>query len=165
MGTYEVHRYLTGDPMPKQISKDKRQISVVLTIDQIKRLDGRAAELGTNRTALISEAVDALLDGHASDGSSADSAKIETIIAKLDGLAANQAAIKADQVTHMTLLADAIRNQPIAVQQQELPAPEVTDADVQAYIRARRPDIELDVFGDPVTPKRKGLVSRILGRG
>ena len=147
--------------MPKQISKDKRQISVVLTIDQIKRLDGRAAELGTNRTALISEAVDALLDGHASDGSSADSAKIETIIAKLDGLAAN----KADQVTHTTLLADAIRNQPIAVQQQELPAPEVTDADVQAYIRARRPDIELDVFGDPVTPKRKGLVSRILGRG
>ena len=68
-------------------------------------------------------------------------------------------------MTHTTLLADAIRNQPIAVQQQELPAPEVTDADVQAYIRARRPDIELDVFGDPVTPKRKGLVSRILGRG
>ena len=66
--------------MPKQISKDKRQISVVLTIDQIKRLDGRAAELGTNRTALISEAVDALLDGHASDDSSADSAKIETIM-------------------------------------------------------------------------------------
>ena len=95
----------------------------------------------------------------------AESAKNETIIAKLDGLAANQAAIKADQVTHTTLLADAIRNQPIAVQQQELPAPEVTDADVQAYIRARRPDIELDVFGDPVTPKRKGLVSRILGRG
>ena len=60
---------------------------------------------------------------------------------------------------------DAVKNQPIAVQQQALPAPEVTDADVRAYIRARRPDIELDVFGDPVAPKRKGLVSRILGRG
>lgn len=148
--------------MANQISKDKKKITVVLTIDQIKRLDGRAAEIGTNRTALISEAVDALLDGGAS--SSSDSARLDTVIAKLDSLASAQGELKAQQIAQATVIVDAIKNQPIAVQQ-ALPAPEVTDADVQAYIRARRPDIELDVFGDPVEPKRKGLVSRILGRG
>lgn len=149
--------------MANQISKDKKKITVVLTIDQIKRLDGRAAELGTNRTALISEAVDALLDGGASPSS--DLAKLDTVIAKLDSLASAQGELKAQQLAQATVIVDAIKNQPIAVQRQELPAPEVTDADVRAYIRARRPDIELDVFGDPVEPKRKGLVSRILGRG
>lgn len=149
--------------MANQISKDKKKITVVLTNDQIKRLDGRAAELGTNRTALISEAVDALLDRGASAGPSVDSIKLETVIAKLDGLAAGQAAIKADQVTHTTLLADAIKNQPIAVQQQALPTPKVTDADVQAYIRERRPDVALDMWGDPVAPKKKGLFGKIFG--
>lgn len=148
--------------MANQISKDKKKITVVLTIDQIKRLDGRAAEIGTNRTALISEAVDALLDGGAS--SSSDSVRLDTVIARLDSLASAQGELKAQQIAQATVIVDAIKNQPIAVQQ-ALPAPEVTDADVQAYIRARRPDIELDVFGDPVEPKRKGLVSRILGRG
>lgn len=107
--------------MANRISKDKKQLSIVLTLDQIKRLDDLAAELGTSRTALVSEAVDALLDGGESPAPvSSDSARIETAIAKLDALAANQAAIKADQVAHTTLLADAIKNQPIAVQQ--LPA-------------------------------------------
>lgn len=103
--------------MANRISKDKKQLSIVLTLDQIKRLDDLAAELGTSRTALVSEAVDALLDGGKAPAPvSSDSARIETIIAKLDALAANQAAIKADQVAHTTLLADAIKNQPIAVQ-------------------------------------------------
>ena len=40
---------------------------------------------------------------------------------------------------------DAIKNQTIAVQQQALPAPKVTNADVQTCIRERRPDIEFDM--------------------
>lgn len=155
--------------MANQIAKNKQRLSLVLTKNQIKRLDGRAVELGVSRNELISQAVDAYLDGV--DIDPAVSARLDVIAAKLDGLASGQDSIasaqgelKAQQLAQATVIVDAVKNQPIAVQQQ-LPAPEVTDADVQAYIRARRPDIELDVFGDPVTPKRKGLVSRILGRG
>lgn len=141
--------------MANKISDDKKQIGLVLPIEMIKKLDARAALEGTSRTAVISAAVDAYLG---KSDASADSAKLDAIAARLDAMdAANRLAVAG--------VLDAIKNQPIAVQQQELPAPEVTDADVQAYIRARRPDIELDVFGDPATPKRKGLVSRILGRG
>lgn len=154
--------------MANQIAKNKQRLSLVLTKNQIKRLDGRAVELGVSRNELISQAVDAYLDGV--DIDPAVSARLDVIAAKLDGLASGQDSIasaqgelKAQQLAQATVIVDAVKNQPIAVQQQ-LPAPEVTDADVQAYIRARRPDIELDVFGDPVTPKRKGLVSRILGR-
>lgn len=154
--------------MANQIAKNKQRLSLVLTKNQIKRLDGRAVELGVSRNELISQAVDAYLDGV--DIDPAVSARLDVIAAKLDGLASGQDSIasaqgelKAQQLAQATVIVDAVKNQPIAVQQQ-LPAPEVTDADVQAYIRARRPDIELDAFGDPVTPKRKGLVSRILGR-
>lgn len=156
--------------MANQIAKNKQRLSLVLTKNQIKRLDGRAVELGVSRNELISQAVDAYLDGV--DIDPAVSARLDVIAAKLDGLASGQDSIasaqgelKAQQLAQATVIVDAVKNQPIAVQQQELPAPEVTDADVQAYIRARRPDIELDVLGDPVAPKRKGLVSRILGRG
>lgn len=156
--------------MANQIAKNKQRLSLVLTKNQIKRLDGRAVELGVSRNELISQAVDAYLDGV--DIDPAVSARLDVIAAKLDGLASGQDSIasaqgelKAQQIAQAAVIVDAVKNQPIAVQQQELPAPEVTDADVQAYIRARRPDIELDVFGDPVAPKRKGLVSRILGRG
>lgn len=155
--------------MANQIAKNKQRLSLVLTKNQIKRLDGRAVELGVSRNELISQAVDAYLDGV--DIDPAVSARLDVIAAKLDGLASGQDSIasaqgelKAQQLAQATVIVDAVKNQPIAVQQQ-LPAPEVTDADVQACIRARRPDIELDAFGDPVTPKRKGLVSRILGRG
>lgn len=141
--------------MANKISNDKKQIGLVLPIEMIKKLDARAALEGTSRTAVISAAVDAYLG---KSDASADSAKLDAIAARLDAMdAANRLAVAG--------VLDAVKNQPIAVQQQELPAPEVTDADVRAYIRARRPDIELDVFGDPVAPKRKGLVSRILGRG
>lgn len=113
--------------MARQISKDKKQISIVLTIDQIKRLDGRAAELGTNRTALISEAVDALLGGGASgkgDAGQAVSAQLEVIAAKLDAVASAQGELKAQQVAQAAAIVDAVKNQPIAVQRRELPEPE-----------------------------------------
>lgn len=137
-------------------STKTKTVSIRLPNKELGQVDAYALANGLNRSQAILEILRKGLD----DGKAGDIAatKLETVMAKLDALAASQAA-------HATLLADAIKNQPIAVQQQELPAPEVTEADVQAYIRARRPDIELDVFGDPVTPKPKGLVSRILGRG
>lgn len=137
-------------------STKTKTVSIRLPNKELGQVDAYALANGLNRSQAILEILRKGLD----DGGAGDvaAAKLETVMAKLDALAASQAA-------HATMLADAIKNQPIAVQQQALPAPEVTDADVQAYIRARRPDIELDVFGDPVTPKRKGLVSRILGRG
>lgn len=137
-------------------STKTKTVSIRLPNKELGQVDAYALANGLNRSQAILEILRKGLD----DGGAGDiaAARLETVMAKLDAIAASQAA-------HATLLADAIKNQPIAVQQQELPAPEVTDADVQAYIRARRPDIELDVFGDPVTPKRKGLVSRILGRG
>lgn len=137
-------------------STKTKTVSIRLPNKELGQVDAYALANGLNRSQAILEILRKGLD----DGRAGDVAatKLEAVMAKLDALAASQAA-------HATLLADAIKNQPIAVQQQELPAPEVTDADVQAYIRARRPDIELDVFGDPVEPKRKGIVSRILGRG
>lgn len=101
--------------MTNQIAKNKQRLSLVLTKSQVKRLDGRAAELGTSRNELVSRAVDAYLDGV--DGDPAVSARLDAITAKLD-------ALRADQVAHTTLLADAIKSQPIAVQRQELPAHE-----------------------------------------
>ena len=137
-------------------STKTKTVSIRLPNKELGQVDAYALANGLNRSQAILEILRKGLD----DGGAGDiaAARLDTVVAKLDALAASQAA-------HAALLADAIKNQPIAVQQQELPAPEVTDADVQAYIRARRPDIELDVFGDPVEPKRKGLVSRILGRG
>lgn len=137
-------------------STKTKTVSIRLPNKELGQVDAYALANGLNRSQAILEILRKGLD----DGGAGDiaAARLDTVVAKLDALAASQAA-------HVALLADAIKNQPIAVQQQELPAPEVTDADVQAYIRARRPDIELDVFGDPAVPKRKGLVSRILGRG
>lgn len=137
-------------------STKTKTVSIRLPNKELGQVDAYALANGLNRSQAILEILRKGLD----DGGAGDiaSAKLDTALAKLDAIAASQAA-------HATMLADAIKNQPIAVQQQALPAPEVTDADVQAYIRARRPDIELDVFGDPAVPKRKGLVSRILGRG
>ncbi len=159
--------------MANQIAKDKQQISLVLPRRQVKRLDGLAAETGKSRAALISEAIAAMLDG---DGPSDDSsdlsfadAKLETIIAKLDGLASGQAAItaaqdslKSEQLAQATVIVDAVKNQPIAVQQPaELPAPEVTEADVRKYIEDHCPDAEFGgVFGETIRLKKKGFFSR-----
>lgn len=151
--------------MANQIRKDKKKITVVLTIDQIKRLDGRAAELGASRNELISQAVDSIIGDGGAGGEDAASAKLDAISAKLDAIASAQGELKAQQLAQSTVIAEAIKNQPIAVQQQELPAPEVTDADVQAYIRARRPDIALNIWGDPLDVKKKGVFGRLFGRG
>lgn len=145
--------------MPNE--KTKKKVQVWMNPDLVARIDGIAERGGTSRAAVLTAAAELYVSGGNQQGGDA---RIEAIIAKLDALAANQAAIKADQVAHTTLLADAIKNQPIAVQQQVLPAPEVTDDDVQKYIRARRPDIALNMWGDPIEPKKKGLIERVFGK-
>lgn len=125
--------------MANRIAKDKKQISLTLTTSQLKRVDARAVELGTSRAALISKAVDAYLDGDA--GADMASAKLETIIAKLDGLKSDQAALKAEQQAQAALLAAKIDAQPIAVQQLAAPQPP-----------------------EERQPERKGLLDRMLGR-
>lgn len=127
--------------MAKQISKDKKQISIVLTLDQIKRLDGRATELGTSRAALISEAVDALLGSGDGTGQSVDSIKLDAVMSKLDALASAQDAFKAQQLAQVAVIVDAVKNQPIAVQQ--LPAAEPAE---------------------PEPAPRRGIVAMLFGR-
>lgn len=147
--------------MANQIADNKQRVYLVLDKSLIAQIDGRAAADGSNRTAVIVEALTAYFDS----GSAGDAAavRLDAIAAKLDAIASAQGELKAQQLAQSTAIADAIKNQPIAVQQQALPVPEVTDADVQAYIRERRPDIALDMWGDPVTPKKKGLLGKIFG--
>lgn len=147
--------------MANQIADNKQRVYLVLDKSLIAQIDGRAAADGSNRTAVIVEALTAYFDS----GSAGDAAavRLDAIAAKLDAIASAQGELKAQQLAQSTVIADAIKNQPIAVQQQALPAPEATDADVQAYIRERRPDIALDMWGDPVAPKKKGLLGKIFG--
>lgn len=147
--------------MANQIADNKQRVYLVLDKSLIAQIDGRAAADGSNRTAVIVEALTAYFDS----GSAGDAAavRLDAIAAKLDAIASAQGELKAQQLAQSTAIADAIKNQPIAVQQQALPTPEVTDADVQAYIRERRPDIALDMWGDPVAPKKKGLLGKIFG--
>lgn len=157
--------------MANQIAKNKQRLSLILTKNQIKRLDGRAVELGVSRNELISQAVDAYLDGV--DIDPAISSRLDILSAKLDGIASGQDAIasaqdalKSEQLAQATVIVDAVRNQPIAVQQQpaELPAPEVTEADVRKYIGEHCPDVELvGLFGEQIRLKKKGLAARIFG--
>lgn len=147
--------------MANQIADNKQRVYLVLDKSLIAQIDGRAAADGSNRTAVIVEALTAYFDS----GSAGDAAavRLDAIAAKLDAIASAQGELKAQQLAQSTAIADAIKNQPIAVQQQALLVPEVTDADVQAYIRERRPDIALDMWGDPVAPKKKGLLGKIFG--
>lgn len=147
--------------MANQIADNKQRVYLVLDKSLIAQIDGRAAADGSSRTAVIVEALTAYFDS----GSAGDAAavRLDAIAAKLDAIASAQGELKAQQLAQSTVIADAIKNQPIAVQQQALPAPEVTDADVQAYIRERRPDIALDMWGDPVAPKKKGIFGKIFG--
>ena len=100
--------------MSNQIAAGKKRINVVLREEQIKRLDARAVELGTTRAALVSQAVDALLDG-APERDRAE-AKLDAIAAKLDAMDGAQRLAAAGVL-------EAVRSQPIAVQQLAAPFP------------------------------------------
>lgn len=85
--------------------------------------------------------------------------KFNAIAAKLDTLAASQDAADTTDRLAVAGILDAIKNQTNAMQQQALPAPKVTNADAQTYIHERRPDIELDMWVDPMEPKKKGFLT------
>lgn len=133
--------------------KTKKKVQVWMEPDLVTQIDGIAARDGVTRAAVLTAAAELYVSGAEPRP---EDAKLDAIAAKIDAAdAANRLAVAG--------ILDAIKNQPIAVQQQALPAPEVTDADVQAYIRERRPDIALDMWGDPVAPKKKGLLGKIFG--
>lgn len=137
----------------------KKKVQVWMDPDLVAQLDGIAEHEGTSRAAVLTAAAKLYVSGRDRQGGDA---RIETIIAKLDTIAANQAAIKADQVAHTTLLADAIKNQPIAVQQ--LPAAaEPTPADIARVLHERFPE-HFNMFGEPIKPRKKGLVERVFGK-
>lgn len=142
--------------------KTKKKVQVWMEPDLVAQVDGVAARDGMTRAAVLTAAAELYVSGTKPQ---AEDTKLDAISAKLDAIASAQGELKAQQLAQSTVLADAIKNQPIAVQQQELPAPEVTDADVQAYIRARRPDIALNIWGDPMDVKKKGVFGRLFGRG
>lgn len=124
--------------MSNQIAAGKKRINVVLKEEQIKRLDARAVELQTTRAALISQAVDALLDGVPEQDFAA--AKLEALAAKLDAMDAAQRLAVAGVL-------EAVKNQPIQVQQQ-LPAPEMTRENVTEWLKEHEPDaVALDAWG------------------
>ena len=126
--------------MSNQIAAGKKRINVVLKEEQIKRLDARAVELETTRASLISQAVDALLDGVPERDCAA--AKLEAISAKLDAMDAAQRLAVAGVL-------DAVKNQPIAVQQQ-LTAPDLTRESVAEWLKANEPNaVALDCWGEP----------------
>lgn len=142
-------------------STKTKTVSIRLPNKELGQVDAYALANGLNRSQAILEILRKGLD----DGKAGDIAatKLETVMAKLDALAASQAA-------HATLLADAIKNQPIAVQQQ-LPAPapgderELTPAEVRAYLEERYPGrFGFNLFDEPEPVPRKGLAARIFGR-
>lgn len=142
-------------------STKTKTVSIRLPNKELGQVDAYALAHDLNRSQAMLEILRRGLEPNAAP--SAADAKLDAIAAKLDAVAAAQGELKAQQLAQSTVIADAIKNQPIAVQQQALPAPEVTDADVQAYIRERRPDIALDMWGDPVAAKKKGFFGRIFG--
>lgn len=149
--------------MANQIAQDKQRINLVISKSLVSQLDGIAARDGKTRSAVIVEALGAYVSGKPG-ADSASGAKLDAVMLKLDAIASAQGELKAQQLAQSTVIADAIKNQPIAVQQ-ALPAPEVTDEDVIAYLREKRPDIPLNAWGEPTPPqaRKKGLFGRIFG--
>lgn len=149
--------------MANQIAQDKQRINLVISKSLVSQLDGIAARDGKTRSAVIVEALGAYVSGKPGTDS-ASGAKLDAVMLKLDAIASAQGELKAQQFAQSTVIADAIKNQPIAVQQ-ALPAPEVTDEDVIAYLREKRPDIPLNAWGEPTPPqaRKKGLFGRIFG--
>ena len=97
--------------MANQISKEKQRLNLVLEKKLVGMIDLEAKTKGVTRTAVIVSAIREHFN---------KSDDTEIIKAKLDALEAQQAATA-------TMLVEAIKNQPIAIQeapQAALPAPE-----------------------------------------
>ena len=135
--------------------KTKKKVQVWMDPDLIAQIDGVAARDGVTRAAVLTAAAEAYLGG--SSAEDATDAKLDAISAKLEAMEASNRLAAAGVL-------EAVRNQPIAVQQQALPVPEVTDADVREYLKKHCPDVEFGgLFGETVRLKRKGFLGKMLG--
>ena len=99
--------------VPNKIADGKKQISLVLTDDLLRRVDGRAAADGTTRVAVVSAAIDAYLSG--ARPADAASARLDAIDAKLDALAARADASDASAKLAYREIVEAMRSQPVQV--------------------------------------------------
>lgn len=133
--------------------KTKKKVQVWMDPDLVVQIDGVAAREGMTRAAVLTAAAEAYLGGGSAEDATA--AKLDAISAKLEAMEASNRLAAAGVL-------EAVRNQPIAVQQPaELPAPEVTDADIRKYIGKHCPDVELvGLFGDEIKLRKKGFFSR-----
>ena len=86
---------------------NKKLIQAWVDESLVKQLDGAAARLGTSRSEVLVRAVDAYLDGSRDAASKSD---VELL--------------RRDLEASFAAMAKAIKEQPIAVQQQALPGPD-----------------------------------------
>lgn len=143
--------------MANQIADNKQRIHIALDKSLIAQIDGRAAADGSNRTAVIVDALTAYFDGGAAGDAAA--AKLDAIAAKLDAMDAAQRLAVAGVL-------DAVKNQPIQVQQQQLPAPELNRENVTEWLKENEPGaVVLDAWGTEiktVEQQPKGRFQRAL---
>ncbi len=99
--------------------------------DLVAQVDGLAARDGMTRAAVLTAAAELYVSGAKSR---VEDTRFDAVMLKLDAIASAQGELKAQQLAQATALADAIKSQPIAVQQ--LP---------------------------PAEPAKKGLIGRIFG--
>lgn len=92
--------------MSNENNPEKKKLQVWVSASMLAQIDGAAARKGLTRAGVVSEALSAHLAGERP----ATVEDLASVSAKLDAMAARQAATAA-------ALAEAIRNQPIAVQE------------------------------------------------
>lgn len=103
-------------------STKTKTVSIRLPNKELGQVDAYALAHDLNRSQAMLEILRKGLGSDAASSSAAD-AKLDAIAAKLDGIASAQGELKAQQLAQATVIVDAVKNQPIAVQQQ-LPAAE-----------------------------------------
>ena len=94
--------------------KTKKKVQVWMDPDLVAQIDGIAARDGMTRAAVLTAASELYVSG--SKSQSAD-ARLDAISAKLDALAAAQDASDAANRLAVAGILDAVKNQPIAIQQ------------------------------------------------
>lgn len=145
--------------------KTKKKVQVWMEPDLVAQIDGIAARDGMTRAGVLTAAAKLYVSGAKETPAEA---KLDAVMSKLDAIVSAQGELKAQQLAQATVIVDAVKNQPIAVQQ--LPAAEPAEselalADVRAYLEDRYPGrFVFNMFDEPEPAPRKGLAARIFGR-
>lgn len=111
-----------GRDVTNRIADGKKQISLVLTDDLLRRVDGRAAADGTTRVAVVNAALESYLAGLRPADAAA--ARLDAIDAKLDALVARAEASDASARLAYQGIVDAVRSQPVQVAPQLAGSPD-----------------------------------------